>query len=69
MTRGKVISLKMKNNLYMKWVIADLNHSWFKVKCIQTINLKGLKEQRIDGSSIKLMVRCILALQGNLEFG
>ena len=63
MTQGMVISLKMKNNLFMKWVIADLNHSWFKVKCIQTINLKGVKEQRVDGSSnsrILDFVRCTL---------
>lgn len=63
MTQGMVISLKMKNNLFMKWVIADLNHSLFKVKCIQTINLKGVKEQRVDGSSksrILDFVRCTL---------
>lgn len=63
MTQGMVISLKMKNNLFMKWVIADLNHSLFKVKCIQTINFKNVKEQRVDGSSnsrILDFVRCTL---------
>ena len=61
--QGMVISLKMKNNLFMKWVITDLSHSWFKVLCKQTINLKDVKEQRVDGSSnsrILDFVRCTL---------
>jgi hypothetical protein len=63
MIKGMVISLKMKNKLFMKWVIMDLNHSWFKVKYIQTLKLKGVKEQRVDGSSnsrILDFVRCTL---------
>jgi hypothetical protein len=63
MTQGTVISLKMKNNLFMKWVITDLNHSGFKVNCKQTINSKSVKEQRVDGSSnsrILDFVRCTL---------
>ena len=63
MAQGMVISLKMNNNLFMKWIITDLNHSWFKVKYIQTINSKNVKEQRVDGSSnsrILDFVRCTL---------
>jgi hypothetical protein len=65
MTQGMVISLKMKNKLFMQWVITDLNHFWFKVKYIQTINLKDVKEQRVDGSSksrILDFVRCTLVV-------
>ncbi len=52
-------------------MIADLNHSWFKVKCKQTINSKGVKEQRVDGSSnsrILDFVRCTL-VAGKPVFG
>jgi len=62
-TQGMVIWLKMMNKLFMKWVIVDLNHFWFIVKFIETINLKGVKEQRVDGSSnsrILDFVRCTL---------
>lgn len=71
MTQGRVISLKMNNNFLMKWVIADLNHSWFKVKCKHTINTEGVKEQRVDGSSnsrILDFVRCTL-VAGKPVFG
>lgn len=71
MTQGMVISLKMKNNLFMKWIITDLNHCWFIVKYIQTINSKNVKEQRVDGSSksrILDFVRCTL-VAGKPVFG
>lgn len=71
MTQRMVISLKMKNNLFMKWVITDLNHYWFKVKCKQTIKSKGVKEQRVDGFSktnILYFVRCTL-VAGKPVFG
>lgn len=53
------------------WVIAVLNHPYFKAECKQTINSKGVKEKRVDGSSNSRnldFVRCTL-VAGKPVFG
>ena len=45
------------------WVIAVLSHPWFKAICKYGIDILGVKEQRVDGSSkyrILDFVRCTL---------
>ena len=58
-----VKSLEMRKNLFSKWTTAVLSHPF--------INYKGVKEQRVDGSSIFRnlnLVRCTL-IAGKPVFG
>ena len=41
----------MVTSLVDIWVIAVLNHSYYKVEWRQAISNKGVKEQRVDGFS------------------
>jgi hypothetical protein len=53
------------------WVIAVLSHPWFKAICKYGIDILGVKEQRVDGSSkyrILDFVRCTL-VAGKPVFG
>jgi hypothetical protein len=55
MTQGMVTSLVFKIEKLLlvvdMWVIAVLNHPWLTALLEKVIYFKGVKEQRVDGSS------------------
>jgi hypothetical protein len=80
MPQGMVTSLVFINHILVDemqpkaadiWVIAVLSHPWFKAMCKQGIKTRGVKEQRVDGSSNSRnldFVRCTL-VAGKPVFG